>query len=180
MVGVMGNFRFRRAGERNVRRKRGRAVKSALLIALLALAGALLDPAIIPPVGPIATRPERIEAIFTRCGRGRSMACVVDGDTFRLGQRRVRLVGIDAPELKGARCAAERALGERAADRLLALVNQGDFDLVGHRFHDRDNHGRDLRVARRGDVSFGDVLTDEGLARPYFGPKQSWCPNEPG
>ena len=27
---------------------------------------------------------------------------VVDGDTLRLGERRVRLIGIDAPELDGA------------------------------------------------------------------------------
>ncbi len=171
----MGAFRFRRAGERKVRRKRERVVRSALLIALLALIGALLDPAILPPIGPTATRPERIEARFTRCGQGRSMACVVDGDTFRLGQRRVRLIGIDAPELDGAKCAAERALGERAADRLLSMVNQGEFDLVGHRFHNRDNHGRDLRLARRGSISLGKQLTDEGLARRYFGVKQDWC-----
>ena len=105
---------------------------------------------------------------FGYCPYGGGANCVVDGDTFRLGQRRVRLVGIDAPELKGAQCAAERALGERAADRLLALVNGGGFDLVGHRFHDRDTHGRDLRLAQRGDVSFGDVLVDEGLARRYL------------
>ena len=171
----MGGFRFRRAGERRVRRKRERVVKSALLIALLALVGALLDPAIVPPIGPTATRPERIEARFTRCGQESSMACVVDGDTFRLGQRRVRLVGIDAPELQGAKCAAERALGERAADRLLSLVNQGPFDLVGHRFHSHDAHGRDLRLARRSGVSFGEQLTEEGLARRYIGVKQEWC-----
>lgn len=171
----MGLFRFRHREDRLARRKRGRLVKSALLIALLALAGALLDPALIPPVGPTATRAERISASFTRCGRGRSMACVVDGDTIRLGQRRIRLIGIDAPELAGAQCAAERALGERAADRLLALVNQGEFDLVGHRFHDRDSHDRDLRLARRGEVSFGRQLIDEGLARRYFGSKRRWC-----
>ena len=171
----MGAFKFQRAGNRMARRKRGRLVKTALLIALLALAGALLEPALIPPFGPTAGRPERINATFTRCGQGRSMACVVDGDTFRLGQRRIRLIGIDAPELADAQCAAERALGERAADRLLALVNQGEFDLVGHRFQDRDNVGRDLRVARRGGVSLGRRLIDEGLAKRYFGSKRSWC-----
>ena len=171
----MGAFKFRRAGERMARRKRGRVVKSALLIALLALVGALLDPSILPPIGPTAGRPERISASFTRCGQGRSMACVVDGDTFRLGRRRVRLIGIDAPEVAGAQCPAERALGERSANRLLALLNQGEFDLVGHRFHDRDNHGRDLRLARRGGVSFGKQLTEEGLARRYFGSKRAWC-----
>ena len=100
---------------------------------------------------------------------------MVDGDTIRLGQRRVRLIGIDAPELAEAQCPAERALGERAADRLLALVNQGEFDLVGHRFNNRDARGRDLRIARRGGVSFGKQLTNEGLARRYFGSKRSWC-----
>ena len=168
-------FRFRRGEERVARRKRGRILKSALLIALLALVGALLDPAILPPIGPTAARPERILASFTRCGQGRSRACVVDGDTFRLGQRRIRLVGIDAPELAGARCPAERALGERAANRLLALVNAGEFDLVGHRFHDRDAHGRDLRLALRGGQSFGRILIDEGLARRYLGSKSVWC-----
>lgn len=157
------------------RRKRGRVVKSALLIALLALVGALLDPSILPPIGPTAGRPERINASFTRCGQGRSTACVVDGDTIRLGQRRVRLIGIDAPEIAGAQCPAERALGERSANRLLALVNAGEFDLVGHRFHNSDNHGRDLRLLRRGDASFGRQLIDDGLARRYFGSKRSWC-----
>ena len=171
----MGMFGNRGAEDRMVRRKRGRLVKSALLIAALVLVGALLDPKLIPPFGPTATRAERISASFTRCGQGRSMACVVDGDTIRLGQRRIRLIGIDAPELADARCSAERALGERAADRLLALVNQGEFDLVGHRFQGRDSHGRDLRLARRGGVSFGAQLVDEGLARRYFGAKADWC-----
>lgn len=171
----MGAFKFRRAGERIARRKRDRLVRSALLIALLAFVGALLDPSLLPPMGPTATRPERINAIFTRCGQGRSMACVVDGDTIRLGRRRVRLIGIDAPEIDSASCPAERALGERAAGRLLALVNDGEFDLVGHRFRDRDSHGRDLRLLRREGQSLGRQLVAEGLARRYIGSKGSWC-----
>ena len=171
----MGALKFHRAGDRLASRKRARILKSALLIALLALAGALLDPSFFPPIGPTAARPERISARFTRCGPGQNLACVVDGDTLRLGQRRVRLIGIDAPEIAGAACPAERARGERAANRLLALINQGEFDLVGHRFHDRDSLGRDLRLARRGNVSFGDVLMAEGLAHRYFGAKRNWC-----
>lgn len=171
----MGMFRHRAKRARMVKRKRGRVIKSALLIGLLLLLGALLDPAIIAPFGPIASRPERINASFTRCGAGRSLACVVDGDTIRLGQRRVRLIGIDAPEIAGARCAAERALGERAANRLLALVNGGEFDLVGHRFQNRDGYGRDLRVIRRDRQSFGQILIGEGLARRYYGSKSHWC-----
>jgi len=171
----MGVFTNKPAGERAATRKRVRFFRSALLVLALAVTGALLDPSIIAPFGPTATRPERISASFTRCGRGRSMACVVDGDSFRLGQRRVRLIGIDAPELAGAQCPTERALAERAAKRLLTLVNAGDFDLIGHRFQDRDRHGRDLRTALRGTTSLGDLLVAEGLANRYMGSKSSWC-----
>src|SRR5688572_15968729 len=93
------------------KRRRGRLL-SAFAISLLVLAGALLDPQIIAPFGPLATRGERVGATFTRCGQGSSFACVVDGDTIRLGDRRVRLLGIDAPELTAARCPGEKALAE--------------------------------------------------------------------
>jgi len=167
--------KFFTADEKVRLRRRKRLNRSVLLLGLFALAGALLEPSIISPAGPLATRPERISATFTRCGRGSSMACVVDGDTLRLGQRRIRLIGIDAPELYGASCPAERAAGERATDRLMALVNAGEFDLVGHRFYQRDSHGRDLRLVKRNGDSIGDRLVAEGLARRYYGSRRSWC-----
>ena len=156
------------------KRRRGR-LTSALLIALLVLAGALLDPQIVEPFGPLASRAERISTDFTRCGQGSSFACVVDGDTIRLGERRVRILGIDAPELTAARCPGEKVLAEEAADRLLALVNQGPFDMTAHRFWRKDGYGRDLRRLDRGDVSLGQVLIDEGLAKRYYGAKVGWC-----
>lgn len=156
------------------KRRRGR-VRAALLIALLVLIGALLDPQIIAPFGPLASRPERVSTNFTRCGEGQSFACVVDGDTIRLGERRVRILGIDAPELTAARCPGEKALAESAADRLHELVNQGPFDMTAHRFWRKDGFGRDLRLLERGDDSIGQVLIDEGLAKRYFGSKVSWC-----
>jgi endonuclease YncB( thermonuclease family) len=55
---------------------------------------------------------------------------VVDGDTVEHGFWRWRLVGLDAPETRGARCAEERALGERAAARLRSLVAGGGAVLV--------------------------------------------------
>lgn len=171
----MGETAFWQGRARVASSKRTRLVRTALLVAALALGGALLDPGILAPVGPIATRAERVTGVFTRCGQGSSPACVVDGDTLRLGDRRVRLIGIDAPELTDARCPGERALAERAADRLLVLVNSGEFDLIGHRFHRTDHYGRDLRLARRGGVSLGQTLVDEGLARRYFGAKRAWC-----
>lgn len=175
MVRAMGDKKFWPAMTGAQARRRRTRVRSAFFISLLLLAGALLDPQVIAPFGPLATRPERVSATFTRCGQGQSFACVVDGDTLRLGTRRVRILGIDAPELHGARCAGERALANTATDRLTELVNQGEFDLVAHRFWDKDGHGRDLRLLKRGDVSIGKLLIEEGIAKRYFGSKVRWC-----
>ena len=159
---------------RGRRRWRGRVV-SGLAAALLAIVGAAFDPAIIAPFGPLAAAPETVSANFTRCGRGRGFACVIDGDTIKMGSRRVRIVGIDAPELAHPSCAAERALAERSAARLLVLVNQGPFDMTAHRFNRSDRYGRDLLVLARDGRSIGQQLIDEGLAHRYVGMKQSWC-----
>ena len=175
MLAAMGDKSFwPKTSGAAAKRRRGR-LTSALLIALLVLAGALLDPQIIEPFGPLASRAEQVGTDFTRCGEGSSFACVVDGDTIRLGERRVRILGIDAPELTAARCPGEKVLAEKAADRLLELVNQGQFEMTAHRFWRKDGYGRDLRRLDRGDVSLGQVLIEEGLAKRYYGAKVGWC-----
>src|SRR5690606_37047476 len=58
---------------------------------------------------------EVVEGHFTICGEARAANCVVDGDTLMLGQRRVRLAGFDAPELKGA-CETESELARKARE----------------------------------------------------------------
>jgi endonuclease YncB( thermonuclease family) len=141
---------------------------------LLLIAGALFDPSLIEPIGPLAAT-EQVSATFTPCGPGRGSACVVDGDTFKLGDRKIRITGIDAPELVEPRCPTEAALARRAADRLLLLLNQGPFVMVAHRLQRQDRHGRDLMVIRRGGRSIGAELMDEGLAHRYIGSKRSWC-----
>ena len=141
---------------------------------MLALGGALLDPSLIAPFGPLAAT-ERVTATFTPCGPGQGPACVIDGDTFKLGNRKIRITGIDAPELAEPRCPAEAALARHAADRLLALLDQGPFDMVAHRLQRQDRHGRDLMVLERNGVSIGGQLIDEGLAHRYIGSKRSWC-----
>ncbi len=148
--------------------------RALLLVPLLALVGALFDPALIAPFGPLAAR-ERVTATFTQCGPGRGVACVIDGDTFKLGDRKIRIIGIDAPELAEPRCPGEAALARRSADRLLALLNQGPFEMVAHRLHREDRHGRDLMVIERGKASIGRQLMDEGLAHRYIGSKRGWC-----
>ena len=138
-----------------------------------------MDPALVEPPQFLSTDPERVSEQFTRCGRGRGHACVVDGDTFKLGQRKVRIIGIDAPEVNGA-CPEEIRLAEAATVKLQSLLNQGPFEMVG-RFDDmRDRYDRDLRIVRRaapggGYQSIAEDMRASGHAHRYLGRKSSWC-----
>lgn len=153
-----------------------RDVRFLLLFApLLLIGGALLDPSLIEPIGPLAAAPQQVTTSFTPCGPGPGPSCVVDGDTFKLGDRRIRITGIDAPELAESKCPAEAALARRAADRLRELLNEGQFEMIAHRLQRQDRHGRYLMVVRRGEQSIGAQLIEEGLAHRYFGSKRSWC-----
>ena len=129
---------------------------------------------------PIDAERERVDERFARCGQGRSHACVVDGDTIRIGARRVRILGIDAPELREPRCEAERDLAERATVELQRLLNEGPFELVRDVREDRDTYDRDLRRIVRtmpdgSELSIGTELIRQGLAAPYLGHKARWC-----
>ncbi|NCU10624.1 MAG: thermonuclease family protein [Sphingomonadaceae bacterium] len=115
-----------------------------------------------------------LAAAFTLCAEGPRINCVVDGDTFWANGEKIRLADINAPETTQAGCAEERALGQRAKLRLLALLNAGPFTLeIAGRAADR--YGRALRVARRRGRSLGDVLVSEGLAEPWRGRRNDWC-----
>ncbi len=138
-----------------------------------------MDPALVEPPAFLSTDPERISAQFTRCGRGRGHACVVDGDTFKLGQRKVRIIGIDAPEVNGA-CPEERRLAEAATAKLQTLLNQGPFEMVGRFDEMQDRYGRDLRIVRRtlpdgSHQSIAEEMRGSGLAHRYVGMKSGWC-----
>ena len=114
------------------------------------------------------------DARFRLCVRGSQQDCVVDGDTFRYRGETIRVSDIDAPEVRDYQCASEAALGHRATERLLSLLNAGAFRLEAPG-RDRDRYGRLLRVVIRDGRSLGDVLIDEGLARRWHGARRSWC-----
>ena len=165
-------------------RRRGRLARGArpiVLAAVLAVMWAAFDPLLVEPPGFLAGKPERVSETFSRCGRGRSFACVVDGDTFKLGKRRVRIIGIDAPETQHSQCAGEAALGERATAKLQQLLNQGPFEMVAPAYGRQDRYGRDLRVIRRtradgSTQSIASEMRESGLARRYMGGfKPGWC-----
>lgn len=103
---------------------------------------------------------------------------VTDGDTLRLscaGQpHRVRLLGIDTPEIFHPRCAAELAMGEAARTRMTALVASGPVTSV--RFQGRDRYGRDLARVSIGGQDVSALMLGSGLASPYDGHRHpDWC-----
>ncbi len=107
---------------------------------------------------------DAVERQFTICGQGSAAACVVDGDTLRIGQRRLRLTGYDAPELDG-QCDAESRLARVARDELAAWLNLGPFEMSGGAEPPRDQYGRELREVRRGGEALADTMVERGLAR---------------
>ncbi|TMJ62892.1 MAG: thermonuclease family protein [Alphaproteobacteria bacterium] len=112
---------------------------------------------------------------FTLCSRGNQAQCVVDGDTIHYGGLKIRLEDIDAPETYQYKCESELALGKRATNRLLELINSGPFELGNHGGRDEDRYGRKLRTIERHGRSLGEILVAEGLARHWDGARRSWC-----
>lgn len=100
---------------------------------------------------------------------------VIDGDTFRYGGERIRIADIDAPETHPPRCAYEAELGERATRRLAGLIGDGRIALRPAGGRDTDRYGRKLRIVERNGRSVGDILVEEGLARPWEGRRRPWC-----
>lgn len=99
-----------------------------------------------------------------------ALAAPIDGDTLRVGQCRLRLAGIDTPELKGA-CLEFAA---DARERLRELSRRGVTITADY---GRDRYGRPLvDVASPDGRDVGEVLMREGFARRYRPGIRGWCP----
>ena len=110
---------------------------------------------------------------------------VVDGDTIKVevvtwpwpeltAVWTVRLIGVDAPELRGA-CDGERAAARRARDALLPFIGR-KVRLTGIR-PDKYPTRIDARVRLRGVPDLSEWLLEQGLARRYAGSSRAgWCP----
>ena len=103
---------------------------------------------------------------------------VTDGDTLHIdcghGDRRVRLMGYDTPEIYHPRCALEKKAGEAETRLMKALVAEGP--VTGEKVVGKDRYGRDLAwVAIDGkDVSATMLKTQWAL--PYAGHAHpDWC-----
>lgn len=119
--------------------------------------------------------PNMASVKFEKCTNGQRITCVVDGDTLWIDGTKVRVADIDGPEISDPKCGSELALGNRATERLIKLVNQGPFELQAWPGRDKDRYGRALRVLLRNGHSLGDILVSKGLARAWTGRREPWC-----
>jgi len=87
-----------------------------------------------------------------------------DGDSFRLGEERIRLLDIDAPEYdqtcKDA-SGADWPCGRTARDRMARLLASGPVSCIPQ---DRDRFGRLLAHCKVGDRDLGREMVSAGLA----------------
>lgn len=155
------------------------------VLAAMCFAAGVMAGALVAPVGAarVADAAPPVPGQGLRSGHPGEIVRVIDGDTFEARVRiwpgvemttRVRLRGIDAPELHG-RCEAERAKAVAARDGLTQMLNEGGVGLsnIG-----QDKYGgrvdADVSTARTADV--GAAMFERGLARRYHGGRRrSWC-----
>lgn len=124
-----------------------RVVILIVLFAVAAVVAALFEP--LPP---------------TLSGQAR----VADGDTLRLRGDRIRLVGLDAPELDQTCAGADGATwfcGRESSRRLRELVNDKKVTCATE---GRDRYGRYLGRCKVAGVDIGATLVAEGLAVASF------------
>lgn len=103
---------------------------------------------------------------------------VTDGDSLRIDGRPHRIANIDAPELRHAKCDAERRLAMVAKRRLAELLASGRMVVtVGDPATGRtfDRYNRILATIAVDGRDVGRILIEEGLARPWDGRRHPWC-----
>jgi endonuclease YncB( thermonuclease family) len=148
---------------RNNRRKPvSRDFLSFLIVTVLAgAAGAWIALDGLPPAGPGSALDRTVTSAFTPppsgwaythaprpmpvCGSGRRVDCVVDGDTVWLSGIKIRIVNIDAPEIRG-RCPRESARARLATRRLAELLDRRPIRVAAE---GRDRYRPDARGACR-------------------------------
>jgi endonuclease YncB( thermonuclease family) len=133
---------------------------------------------------PSPPRPAGFTAGALRAGHPAEVLRVVDGDTFEARVRiwpgleivtKVRLRGIDAPEISSARCDQERLKAIAARDALRAILDEGDVGISGVAL---DKYGgrvlADASTRATPDVSA--ALLGAGHVRSYSGGRREpWC-----
>ncbi len=108
---------------------------------------------------------------------------IVDGDTFRVNIPNypaiigydipVRIDGIDAPEIRRAKCPQEKELGIKAMDKLAELLSKGRHIWLVHMR--RDSFFRIRATVFMDTTNVGAELIKKGLAVPESKKDFDWC-----
>ena len=115
-----------------------------------------------------------LRAEFPICGAAERITCVVDGDTVWFERVKYRFEEIDTPERGGlAECTDEALLATAATNRLAEILNTSEFTIETD--GELDQYDRVIARFQIGDLSAGEMLVAEGLARPWRGRREDWC-----
>ncbi len=112
---------------------------------------------------------------FFLCGTAKQDDCVVSADRFVFHGQKIRLVGIEVPDIKKPRCEAERIKASDAKLRVRAFLDSGPFELVTWQGNNAMVDGHQLRDVTRNGRSLADVLVNEGLAKRPGAGRNGWC-----
>lgn len=95
-------------------------------------------------------------------------AFVVDGDSLQIGEERIRLDGIDAPELRQAcrRSSGEFDCGRQSRNHLRDLINGRRVNCIGWEY---DRYDRLLAECRVGETDLNRRMVADGWATAYGG-----------
>lgn len=102
----------------------------------------------------------------TPAGDGRvvSVTRITDGDTFRAGEERIRLIGVDTPEVSG----GHECYGREATEALETLIPVGTEVRLVADVEPRDRYGRTLAYVYRArdDLHVNLRMAHDGFAAP--------------
>ena len=112
--------------------------------------------------------------VFGLCSTGGLTNCVASGDSFYLGGKTVRLAVIEAPQIYGAACPKEAALGQTSAARLQKMLNSGQLQLT-ETGPNLERYGLLLRNVAVDGKDVGQAMVRDGLARNIGDITRSWC-----
>lgn len=110
---------------------------------------------------------EGLERDFVQTGSGSYVTNVIDGDTFDVeinGEKeKVRMIGIDTPELKGSECFSKEAKAE-----LENLIESKYVQLISDSTQDnKDRYGRLLRYVKLNEKDINEEMIENGYAHEY-------------
>jgi endonuclease YncB( thermonuclease family) len=158
-VTALRDWRHHRRKAAIIQRVRSWAAPSALVLGLLAVAIAWNG--VGSPWSSDAPPAVQLRSGDTFDGR---YAVLIDSNTIGIGQERIRISNIDAPESFNPRCGEERVAGLKVKERMAQVIR---VEKVGIRREGQDPDGRTpARITVNGQ-DLGDMLIREGLVLPW-------------